>query len=66
MRFKNLRHMRMGLRKLTRGSREALTCYNFEVTFIKKAPKRVYLSDRLTEYDLLFATKKEHLGKQQP
>lgn len=63
VRFKNFRQARQGLRRLTRGGRATFACYNFEVTFIKKAPKRVYLSERLSEYDVVLASKRERFSE---
>lgn len=63
VKFKDFRKMRLGLKKLVKSGGEAFKFYNFEVTSIKKAPKNVVLSNKLEEYDLLYAGKKERFGK---
>ncbi|KAJ8921144.1 hypothetical protein NQ315_013615, partial [Exocentrus adspersus] len=64
VKLKDVRKLKWVLKKLARSSGgESCSFYNFEVTSIKKAPKDVVLSKKLDEYDLLYASKKERLGK---
>lgn len=61
--YKNVNKLKRKIRKDALKGAESYAFYNFEILSIKKAPKKIVLSQRMKEYEKSKEKKEEHIGK---